>query len=428
MTKPEEPELNLNTYTAASEFVGKGHPDKVADQIADAILDEIRETYPDAQAGVEVALGADHMMLFGEVDSRLNGGETSRSLSEDWEHRLTAAAYSVLEKINEGMEEKYKPSLVMGLVTQSPQIRDAVLSDEIGAGDQGFCVGYAACETKRLTPIHHELARYIIRRLEDAQRSHVFSFNILPDAKSMVTMQYDCFDGRPLAITQVLVSQSHELTNIGIDGIREELQEYVANVVEEFVDSELSAELDKTNLKKSLPSVKYTINPSGKWTLCGPAYDSGLTGRKLVVDAYGAACKIGGGATSGKNSTKVDRSGAYFARWIAKSLVASGLMYEATVQLGFGIGLPEATSLDISGILSDNARNAGWTLADVKKAVVENFDLHVSELVKFMDSYKGKLMDVAVYGMTDDSCLEDKYPWEQPKKLALQFPMEGMND
>jgi S-adenosylmethionine synthetase len=293
-----------------TESVSKGHPDKVADQISDAILDALLEQDPDSKVAVETMVKDNAVILGGEV-------VTNAKIDYD------SVVRKVIEEIGYTMPDHgfyYKNVTVLNLIgRQSPEINKAVVSEEeIGAGDQGFMVGYATNETPNFMPIGMYLANQLIKVVEDAGYG--------PDTKSQVTIE-EKTDGQ--RVHTMLISTMHP--GAEVEEVKETLRKSILERGFDGVDSE----------------TKIVINPAGSWLVGGPVSDCGLTGRKIVVDQYGPYCPIGGGAYSGKDSTKVDRSGAYLARYIAKNIVAAGLTDKCKVEIAYMIGVAEPASLNI---------------------------------------------------------------------------------
>lgn len=293
-----------------TESVSKGHPDKIADQISDSILDALLKQDPDSKVAVETMVKDNIVVL---------GGEVITNAKIDYDKVVR----EVVKEIGYTMPEHgfyYKNITILNLIgKQSPEINKAVMSDgEIGAGDQGFMVGYATNETENYMPIGMYLANQLIKLVEDAGYG--------PDAKSQVTIEERASGNR---IHTILISTMHPGKSL------------------EDVRKVLTNSIKKMNLNGLDSETNIIINPAGSWLVGGPVSDCGLTGRKIVVDQYGPYCPIGGGAYSGKDSTKVDRSGAYLARYIAKNIVAAGLANRCKVEIAYMIGIAEPASLNI---------------------------------------------------------------------------------
>lgn len=344
--------MSNNYFYKTSESVSTGHPDKVCDQIADAIFDYLRTFKKDAQSAIEVAAAAQTLMIFGEIDKDIvqspNGETLVRKANPQLAENIENIAKKTLTKIGY-TEEDYNPTILIELVTQSAEINNAVEANEnteSGAGDQGIVTGYAHNETSAYHELHYWLANRLIVQLQELQKEdQEYSKILLPDAKSQVTVKYDN-NYTPVAIDNILLSQSHT-NNISFEELTTLLTNKVTNIIRNIIEKEYTGD-NKDNLIDSLYEATIRINPAGAWTNSyGPAADSGLTSRKLVVDNYGSAAPIGGGGQAGKNANKVDRSGACYARWIAKNIVAEGLAQRALVEIGFAIGVSEAVSFNI---------------------------------------------------------------------------------
>ena len=320
-------------YLWTSEAVSSGHPDKVADQIADSILDAYIKIEPSTRVACEVTCCKDIILVTGEVSSRekINVDEIVRK-------KLIQIGYNSPETSYDGQNVK----ILNHLNTQSSQIAEAVAKEDgnIGAGDQGLMFGFACDETKTFMPLAHHLSFVAINALETARRDS--NSNLLPDAKSQITIAYND-DGTPNHIDTVLVSTQHKenvFKNIN------ELQPYVHNIILPAIKKDFGHLITD--------ATKFLYNPAGLWTFGGPAADTGLSGRKIVVDNYGADCPIGGGSFSGKDPTKVDRSAAYAARHVAKNLVAQGYAKKCQVQVSYAIGVVEPVSIRVQSFGTGN--------------------------------------------------------------------------
>lgn len=347
-----------------SESVSFGHPDKIADQISDAILDEFLKSDPDVQAGIETMVKDNIVVLGGEITSTatIDYGKVIREVYKTFnfskEHNLSPENIKIINLIGK----------------QSPQINKAVVKEngEIGAGDQGFMVGYAIADTPDYMPLGLYIAkRLLIRLLSD------FNEVIGPDAKSQVTIEEDTETGTK-RIHTILISTMH-LKNIGIDTIRTSITQMIKdNETDEMgmLPEDIHALIDE--------NTKIVVNPAGEWTIGGPVADCGLTGRKIVVDHYGAYCSVGGGSLSSKSPSKVDRSASYLARYIAKNIVASGLAHSCKVEIAYMIGIPEPVSINIRLFSKEGRRleTPDNLVEKVKnlfpmtpKQIIEHFDL-----------------------------------------------------
>lgn len=401
------------TYVKTSESVARSHPDKVADQIGDSIFDYLRTLKKDAQSAVEVAAAADTLLIFGEIDKDIVQAKND----------ITSVEYAnpeLAEKIKEIAVERlrligydkdtYNPTVLVKLVTQSAEINNAVEKNEeheAAAGDQGIVTGFAVAETKQFHALHYILANRIIKELE-ADRDNGRIEWLLPDAKSQVTVKYEYSEkglDKPVTIENILVSQCYS-DSVSLEEVRKQLKNRVKEITVEFLnDNERLLDADK--LIKSLEKAEFLINPAGAWHKGGPASDSGLSSRKLVVDNYGSAAPIGGGGTSAKNFNKVDRSGAYYARHIAKSVVASGLADKCLVELGFAIGVPKAVSVNIETFGTENT-----SLKIINEKVRRMFDFRTQSMIDLC-SHISEVVKTSEYGNYTD----DTFPWEQTVEL-----------
>jgi S-adenosylmethionine synthetase len=345
--------MKNNNYLWTSESVSKGHPDKVADQISDAILDAILRVDSDAKVGCEVLGTGNFIIVAGEVKYRghIDVDAIVRKTVIDIgcdndDLGFNGHTCEILNKIQE----------------QSPEINQAVVKEDgsVGAGDQGIMFGYASNETPELMPLTISLAHGIIRSLETVRFDKLLDF-LRPDAKSQVTVEYDEND-KAVRIDTIVVSTQHSP-----DVTQTDLQRFVKIIIENYIKS-LPVEI--SNLLKE--DTKYIINPSGSFVRGIFWGDTGLTGRKLTADDYGADCQIGGGAKSGKDNSKVDRSASYIARYVAKNIVANGYADKAKVQLSYAIGIAKPISVRIQRYGEDK-RNV--TDIELIELVNENFDL-----------------------------------------------------
>lgn len=357
-------------YTAES--VTSGHPDKLADLIADSILDECLEQDADSRVAVEVMLTHDKCFI---------GGEITTKAKVDYEFIARATIAQV----------GYDPGRLeyeIHIHEQSADIANAVDRDEQGAGDQGIVYGYATTETLNSMPLSIELAHRLTDRLEQCRRKGIIK-GLCPDGKSQVTVQFngDRFD----KIVSVLVSTQHE-TWKSLDDLTPEIRKKVIDYV--------FAEYDLTD-------VEILVNPSGRFVKGGFDADTGLTGRKLMVDSYGGIAHNGGGAMSGKDASKVDRSGAYLARYIAKNIVAAGLAEKCEVALSYAIGIPQPTSIDINtfftGVVNERL---------IEKAVERVFDLRVGKVIEVLDLKRPIYVQTAVGGHFG----KEDFAWERTDK------------
>lgn len=339
-----------------SEAVSAGHPDKVADQIADAILDAYLKINPQTRCGCEVTCCKELVLVTGEVSGKLL---PDREIDMLVRNKLIEIGY---DRPESGYSATHT-QVLNKMNSQSTEIAGAVVKEdgEIGAGDQGMMFGYACNETAEYMPLAHNLAfriiNYLKEEIESKRTPAKWGSLLLPDAKSQVTVEYND-DHTPKRVHTILVSTQHS-------GPLGPVQELVAKILE----------------NNFAPDVKKLINPGGEWHIGGPASDTGLSGRKIVVDNYGADCPIGGGSFSGKDPTKVDRSAAYAARYLAKNIVAAGLAKRAQVQLAYAIGVTEPVSVRVDTFGTGWVNNEAFTNIVQKcmslspKGIIERFNL-----------------------------------------------------
>jgi S-adenosylmethionine synthetase len=367
----EEKMKNIKIIT--SESVNIGHPDKTCDVIADAFLDEALKQDPFSQMAVECAIKNNKLFIYGEATTKAK---------LDY-HTI---AQDVLAEI--GYKNKF--DIVSELSQQSPEISNAVLKAELSANDQGIVFGYATNETKEFMPLPIMVAHKLMKRYDDYRRQGEMFF---ADAKSQVSVVYE--NDRPVAFDNILISVSHS-ENLSHEQIEQLIKTNVIDVVlEEY----------KPFVKKE---TKFIINPSGKFTIWGSFGDSGCVGRKIVVDTYGGVGHVGGGCFSSKNATKVDRSGAYFARYIAKSIVANGLAKRCEVGLGFAIGVSKPVSVFIETFGTNTI-----SVDNIYKIVENNFNLSVANMIEELDLLKPIYKKTACFGHFG----REEFNWEKVKEL-----------
>lgn len=381
----------MNDYLFTSESVSEGHPDKVADQISDAILDAILEQDPNARVAAETMAATNLIVLAGEI--------TSNS-TVDYEQ----IARNTLKSIGYDNSEygiDYKTCDVM--VRYGEQSRDigqgvdGAMDDpkDQGAGDQGIMFGYACNETLDLMPLPIWLSHRLVERQAMLRKDGRLPW-LRPDAKSQVTIRYE--NNKPHSIDTVVVSTQHA-PDIELKDLREA-------VVEEIIKPILPSDLIKGD-------IKYLINPTGRFVIGGPEGDCGLTGRKIIVDTYGGAAPHGGGAFSGKDPSKVDRSAAYAARYVAKNIVAAGLAEKCLVQLSYAIGVAKPTS-----VMVDTLGTGKLTGEEISNLVLSEFDLRPKGIVEMLDLLRPIYKKTAAYGHFGRN--EPEFTWENlDKKMAL---------
>lgn len=377
-----------------SESVTEGHPDKICDQISDAILDAILEKDKQARVAVETTVTTGLVFVTGEitttayVDIPKIVRDTVREIGYTRaKYGFDADTCGVITAIDE-----QSPDIAMG-VDRSLEAREGKFTDEeieaIGAGDQGFVFGFACNETEELMPLPISLAHKLSRQLAQVRKEGILPY-LRPDGKTQVTIAYD-EDGKPFRVDTIVISTQHH-PDVTLERITGDMIEYVIKPVvpEELIDEH----------------TKYFINPTGRFVIGGPQGDAGLTGRKIIVDTYGGYARHGGGAFSGKDPTKVDRSAAYAARYVAKNIVAAGLAEKCEVQIAYAIGVAQPVSIAI------NTFGTGIVSEDVlEKLVRKHFDLRPTGIIKMLDLLRPIYKQTATYGHFGRTDLD--LPWEK---------------
>ncbi|WNY60174.1 methionine adenosyltransferase [Borreliella bissettiae] len=370
--------------TLTSEAVSEGHPDKIADQISDAILDEILKEDKNAKVACEVIIAQNLVVIAGEINSpvkkNINIKEIAKNIIKD-------IGYT---NIDYGLD--YKTITVIDAVgNQSCDIVNAIEkkgSNTLGAGDQGIIFGYACDETKNFLPAPYELANSILKKASSLRKSGAIKW-LRPDSKSQVTIEYDK-NRNPIKIRNIIVSHQHD-PNISQELIRQ-------TIIEEIIKPAIQ---DKSMLDEN---TAYCINPSGNFVIGGPTGDTGLTGRKIIADSYGGFARHGGGAYSGKDATKVDRSAAYMARYIAKNMVAAGISKEFELQLAYAIGIENPISIQITAGITD-PKYANKIL----NFIVNNFDLTPSGIIEKLKLKQPIYLKTCTYGHFG----KNEFEWEK---------------
>lgn len=380
-----------------SESVSEGHPDKIADQISDAILDAILEQDPNAHVAAETAVYTGTVHVFGEISTTayIDINQVVRQTIAEIGYNNAEYGFSAESVgVHPSLVEQ-SPDIAQG-VNESIEVRDGKENDEldlIGAGDQGLMFGFAINETPELMPLPISLSHKLVKKLADLRKSGNISY-LRPDAKSQVTVEYDDND-KPVRVDTVVISTQHD-PDVSNDTIHQDVLEKVIKAVipSEYLD-------EKT---------KFFINPTGRFVIGGPQGDSGLTGRKIIVDTYGGYSRHGGGAFSGKDATKVDRSASYAARYIAKNIVAAQLAEKAEVQLAYAIGVSQPVSVRI-----DTFETAKVSEKSIEAAVRQVFDLRPAGIIKMLDLRRPIYKQTAAYGHMGRTDIE--LPWEKTDKV-----------
>jgi S-adenosylmethionine synthetase len=383
----------MKNYLFTSESVSEGHPDKVSDLISDAVLDAILAEDPNSRVAAETLTNTNLVVLAGEITT--NAKIDYEKVARD---TLKSIGY---DNVDYGIDYKTCEVLVK-YDTQSPDIAQGVngaMDDPLdqGAGDQGLMFGYACDETNELMPLPIHLSHRLVERQAILRKNGTLSW-LRPDAKSQVTIEYD--ENNPIRVDTVVLSTQHS-PDIKLDDLREA-------VIEEIIKPIIPKELIKGD-------IKFLINPTGRFVIGGPQGDCGLTGRKIIVDTYGGAAPHGGGAFSGKDPSKVDRSAAYGARYVAKNIVAAGLASKCLVQISYAIGVAKPTSVMVdsygTGIVSDEK---------LSELVAQEFDLRPRGIVETLDLLRPIYKKTAAYGHFGRD--EPEFTWEAlDKKSVLQI-------
>ncbi|MGG0860828.1 methionine adenosyltransferase [Bacillus pumilus] len=389
--------MSQNRRLFTSESVTEGHPDKICDQISDSILDEILKKDPNARVACETSVTTGLVLVSGEITTStyVDIPKTVRDTIKEIgytraKYGFDAETCAVLTSIDEQSAD-----IAQG-VDKALEAREGTMTEEeidaIGAGDQGLMFGFANNETEELMPLPISLAHKLSLRLTEVRKDQTLAY-LRPDGKTQVTVEYD-EQNKPVRIDTVVISTQHA-PEVTLEQIQSDLKEHVIRPVvpSEFIDEE----------------TKYFINPTGRFVIGGPQGDAGLTGRKIIVDTYGGYARHGGGAFSGKDATKVDRSAAYAARYVAKNIVAAGLADSCEVQLAYAIGVAQPVSISIDTFGTGKASEE--KLIEVVRA---NFDLRPAGIIKMLDLRRPIYKQTAAYGHFGRHDLD--LPWEKTDK------------
>ncbi len=383
-----------------SESVTEGHPDKICDQISDGVLDALLEQDPMSRVACESAITTGLVLVMGEittegyVDIQKIVRDTIRNIGYDKsEYGFDANTCGVIVSLNEQSRD-----IALG-VDQSLEVKERIAEDEamaaIGAGDQGMMFGYATDETEEMMPYPISLAHRLTKQLTMVRKNGILNY-LRPDGKSQVTVEYD-ENGKPVHLNAVVLSTQHN-EEVTIEQLRRDIKQHVLDEVlpKELVD-------EKT---------KFFINPTGRFVIGGPNGDSGLTGRKIIVDTYGGYARHGGGAFSGKDPTKVDRSASYAARYVAKNIVAAGLAKRCEIQLSYAIGVAEPTS-----VMVDTFQTGKLSDQELVTIIRKHFDLRPAGIIKMLELRQPIYKQTAAYGHFGRNDLD--LPWERVDKADI---------
>lgn len=384
-----------------SESVTEGHPDKICDQISDSVLDAFLTNDPNARVACEVSVATGLVLVIGEITSRseyVDIQSIARQTIKEIGYTRAKFGFdyqtcAVLVSLNE-----QSPDIAQG-VNQAIEAREGTMTDTeieaIGAGDQGLMFGFATNETPELMPLPISISHQLARRLTEVRKDGTLEY-LRPDGKTQVTVEYDEND-KPVRIDTIVISTQHA-EEITLEQIQRDIREHVIRPVvpEQFLDA----------------NTKYFINPTGRFVIGGPQGDAGLTGRKIIVDTYGGYARHGGGAFSGKDPTKVDRSGAYAARYVAKNIVAAGLASKCEVQLAYAIGVARPVSISI-----DTFGTSQVSEEKLVEVVSKNFDLRPAGIIKELDLRRPIYRQTAAYGHFGRTDID--LPWERTDKAEL---------
>ncbi len=384
----------VEKYLFTSESVTEGHPDKVADQISDAVLDAILKEDPNARVACESFVTTGLVLVSGEISTECYvditdiARKTVKSIGYDRaKYGFDGETCAVLTAIDE-----QSPDIALG-VDNSLEVKEGKEKNQLGAGDQGLMFGYACNETPELMPLPITLAHKLAQRLSQVRKKEIIPY-LRPDGKTQVTVEY--IDGRPVRIDTVLVSTQHH-EDVSQDKLKRDIIEHVINPIipkDLFLDT------------------KIMVNPTGRFVIGGPHGDTGLTGRKIIVDTYGGFARHGGGAFSGKDPTKVDRSASYAARYVAKNIVAAGIADKCEVQVAYAIGVAHPVSIMIDTFNTNKIEER-----KLSEIVRNNFDLRPAQIIKNLNLKRPIYFQVSKYGHFGRDDLD--LPWERTDKAEI---------